>query len=73
MEKVSLKGIPSYSVINLTGVSDMGKSPMVEQFTVFRASKGDKVAFITVETPANFVSASLKLRAVAMGLDFEQF
>jgi hypothetical protein len=40
LEKVSLKGIPSYSVMNLTGVSDTGKSLMAEQFTVFRASRG---------------------------------
>ena len=73
LEKVSLKGIPAYSVMNLTGVSDTGKSLMAEQFAVFRANRGDKVAFITVESPANFVSASLKLRAMAMGLDFDQF
>jgi KaiC domain protein len=73
LEKVSLKGIPAYSVMNLTGVSDTGKSLMAEQFTVFRASRGDRVAFVTVESPANFVSASLKLRAMAMGLDFDQF
>jgi len=73
LEKVSLKGIPSYSVMNLTGVSDTGKSLMAEQFTVFRASQGDKVAFITVESPANFVVASLKLRAAAMGLNFDDF
>lgn len=59
--------------MNLTGVSDTGKSLMAEQFTVFRASRGDRVAFVTVESPANFVSASLKLRAMAMGLDFDQF
>jgi KaiC domain protein len=73
LEKVSLKGIPAYSVMNLTGVSDTGKSLMAEQFTVFRASQGDKVAFITVESPANFVVASLKLRAAAMGLNFDDF
>jgi len=71
--KESLKGIPAYSVLNLTGVADTGKSIMAEQFTVYRASKGDKVAFITVESPANFVVASLKLRAIAMGLNFDQF
>ncbi len=69
----NLGGIPAYSVFNITGVSDTGKSLMVEQFTVKQASKGDKVAFITVETPANFVALSLKLRANAMGLDFESF
>jgi len=71
--KESLKGIPAYSVMNLTGVADTGKSLMAEQFTVYRASKGDKIAFVTVETPANFLVASLKLRAIAMGLDFNKF
>ncbi len=71
--KKSLGGIPAYSVFNITGVSDTGKSLMVEQFAVKQASKGEKVAFITVETPANFVASSLRLRAHAMGLDFESF
>ena len=71
--KKALGGIPAYSVFNITGVSDTGKSLMVEQFAVTKASKGEKVAFITVETPANFVVASLKLRASAMGLNFEEF
>ncbi len=71
--KKNLGGIPAYSVFNITGVSDTGKSLMVEQFTVKQASEGHKVAFITVESPANFVAASLKLRAAAMGLEFEKF
>ncbi|EDP74193.1 KaiC domain-containing protein [Hydrogenivirga sp. 128-5-R1-1] len=71
--KKNLGGIPAYSVFNITGVSDTGKSLMVEQFAVKQASEGHKVAFITVETPANFVAASLKLRAAAMGLEFEKF
>ena len=71
--KKTLGGIPAYSVFNITGVSDTGKSLMVEQFTVKQASEGHKVAFITVESPANFVAASLKLRAAAMGLEFEKF
>jgi len=71
--KKNLGGIPAYSVFNITGVSDTGKSLMVEQFTVKQASEGYKVAFITVESPANFVAASLKLRAAAMGLEFEKF
>ncbi len=71
--KESLKGIPAYSVFNVTGVSDTGKSIMVEQFAVKRASEGDKVVFVTVESPGNFVAASLKLRASAMGLEFEKF
>ncbi len=71
--KKNLGGIPAYSVFNLTGVNDTGKSLMAEQFTVKQASEGHKVAFITVEAPANFVIASLKLRAAAMGLNFEDF
>ncbi|MGC9188398.1 MAG: KaiC domain-containing protein [Sulfurihydrogenibium sp.] len=71
--KKTLGGIPAYSVMNITGVSDTGKSLMVEQFSVHQASKGNKVAFITVESPANFVVASLKLRASAMGLNFDDF
>ena len=70
--KKSLGGIPAYSVFNLTGVSDTGKSLMGEQFAVFQANKGKKVTFITVESPANFVIASLRLRATAMGINFEK-
>ncbi len=43
---------------------------MAEQFAIEQARRGQKVAFITVETPANFVVAGLKLRATAMGYDF---
>ncbi len=71
--KKSLGGIPAYSVFNITGVNDTGKSLMVEQFTVEQARKGHAVAFITVESPANFVIASMKLRAAAMGYNFEEF
>jgi len=71
--KKPLNGIPAYSVFNITGVNDTGKSLMVEQFAVKQASGGKKVAFITVETPANFVASALKLRATAMGLKFEEF
>ncbi|WP_029520652.1 KaiC domain-containing protein [Persephonella sp. IF05-L8] len=71
--KKSLGGIPAYSVFNITGVNDTGKSLMVEQFTVEQARKGHKVAFITVESPANFVIASIKMRAAAMGYNFDEF
>ncbi len=73
LKKKSLGGIPAYSVFNITGVSDTGKSLLVEQFAVKQASQGEKVAFITVETPANFVASALKLRATAMRLEFENF
>ena len=71
--KKTLGGIPAYSVFNITGVSDTGKSLMVEQFAVKQASEGKSVAFITVESPANFVVTALKLRAAAMGFDFSKF
>ncbi|RUM50892.1 MAG: KaiC domain-containing protein [Hydrogenothermus sp.] len=71
--KKPLGGIPAYAVFNITGVNDTGKSLMAEQFTVKQASEGHKVVFITVETPANFLASSLKLRATAMGLEFEKF
>lgn len=64
-----LNGIPKYSVCNITGVNDTGKSIMAEQFSVYQAYLNKKVCFITLETPANFVVASMKLRAKAMGLD----
>lgn len=71
--KKSLGGIPAYSVMNITGVSDTGKSLMVEQFAIEQANKGSKVIFITVESPANFVAASLQIRATAMGYNFKDF
>ena len=70
--RVPLGGIPRYAVVNLTGVSDTGKSLMAEQFAISQAARGEPVAFITVETPANFVAASLRERARAMGVDFEE-
>ena len=70
--KKSLGGIPEYAVVNLTGVSDTGKSLMVEQYTVKQAQRGDAVALITVESPAPFVTMSLKERATAMGIDFSE-
>ena len=70
--KKPLGGIPAYSVFNITGASDTGKTLFVEQFTIKQASRGKRVAFITVETPASFVSVSLKERAKAMGENFEE-
>ena len=63
-----LGGIPAFSVCNITGVNDTGKSIMAEQFAIFQA-QNSKVCFITVETPANYVVASMKLRAKAMNID----
>ncbi len=70
--KKPLGGIPAYAVVNLTGVSDTGKSLMVEQYTVMQAQRGDTVAFITVESPAPFVTMGLRERATAMGVDFSE-
>ncbi len=69
-EKVSLGGIPAYSVVNVTGMPDTGKSLMAEQFTIKQASMGEKVCFVTVESPASFLAAGLKERAAAMNVDF---
>ncbi len=69
--KKPLGGIPAYSVVNITGVSDTGKSLMAEQYTVMQASRGEAVAFITVESPAHFTVAGIRERAKAMGMDFE--
>jgi len=65
--KKSLGGIPAYAVFNVTGISDTGKSLFVEQFAVAQAARGEKVAFVTVESPAVFVAKGLEMRAVAMG------
>jgi len=65
--RMPLGGIPRYSVVNLTGISDTGKSLMAEQFAVKQAARGKRVAFVTVETPATFLSVGLKERAFAMG------
>jgi RecA/RadA recombinase len=57
---IPLGGIPQYSVFNITGISDTGKSLMAEQFAIKQASLGNSVAFITVESPAHFVASSMK-------------
>jgi len=66
--KKPLGGMPKYSVCNLTGINDTGKSLMAEQFAIHRA-QFEKVCFVTTETPANFVVSSMKLRAAAMNID----
>lgn len=66
---INLGGIPQYSVFNLTGISDTGKSLIGEQFAVKQASLGNSVAFITVESPAHFVATSMKSRAASMGIE----
>ena len=71
LRKKSLGGIPYLSVINITGVSDTGKSLMVEQYAVNQAYHGYKVLFVTVESPSSFVGMGLKERAKAMGYSWE--
>ncbi len=70
-KKVPLGGIPYRAVINVTGIPDTGKSLLGEQFAVKQASMGYPVVFITVESPAPFVSQGLMQRAAAMGIDWD--
>ena len=67
-----LGGLPSYSVINLTGIADTGKSLLAEQFALMQASLGYKVLFVTVEAPAQFLYTAFKERAEALGKDFSK-
>jgi KaiC domain protein len=67
--KETLNGFPKYAVINITGVSDTGKSLIAEQFAIKQASLGNTTIFITVETPAVFLISSLRQRALAMGIE----
>ncbi|NPA86743.1 MAG: KaiC domain-containing protein [Candidatus Diapherotrites archaeon] len=69
-KKVPLGGIPYRAVVNVTGIPDTGKSLLAEQFAVKQASLGYPVAFVTVESPAPFVSQGLLQRANAMGIDW---
>ncbi len=70
--KKPLGGIPHLAVINITGVPDSGKSVLAEQFAAYQASKGYKVLFVTVESPAKFLYNALKMKSIALGLDFEE-
>lgn len=70
--KRPLGGIPRYSVMQVTGISDTGKSLLVEQFAVEQARRGETVIFVTTESPAPFVVLGLKQRAQAMGTAFEE-
>ncbi len=67
-----LGGIPSYSVINVTGVADTGKSLLAEQFALTQALRGYRVLFVTVESPVQFLHSSLKKRAELVGADFNK-
>lgn len=67
----TLGGIPRYAVLQVTGVSDTGKSLPVEQFAVERARHGETCVFVTTEAPGPFAALSLQLRARAMGVPVE--
>ncbi len=66
-----LGGYPHRAILNITGTPDTGKSLMVEQFAIKQASLGYPVCFVTTEQPAEFLAASLRQRAMAMGIRFE--
>ena len=70
--KKPLGGIPFLSVINITGLPDSGKSVLAEQFAVVQASRDYKILFVTVESPANFLYTSMKVKAEYLGLDFSK-
>ncbi len=70
-KKVPLGGIPSLAVVNLTGVSDTGKSLIAEQFAITQAALGYPVLFVTVESPSAFLAQGLRGRANAMGVEWE--
>ena len=68
---VPLGGFPRYAAVHVTGVSDTGKSLLAEQFALAQAARGEGVVFVTVESPAAFVSVGLQQRRLAMGLPEE--
>ena len=69
--RVPLGGIPRYSIMNVTGVADTGKSLMVEQYALTQAGRGEPVVFVTVESPALFVVMGMRERAKALGIPQE--
>ena len=71
VKKVPLGGFPSSAVIHITGVPDTGKSLMGEQFALSQASRGYNVLFVSVEIPTPFLAQSLKERARALRIDWE--
>jgi KaiC domain protein len=70
--KKPLGGLPYLSVFNISGIPDTGKSLFAEQFAAYQASKGYKVLFVTVESPANFLYSAIKEKCKALGLDFDE-
>jgi len=71
VKKVPLGGFPSSAVIHITGVPDTGKSLMGEQFALSQASRGYNVLFVSVEIPTPFLAQSLKERARALRIEWE--
>ena len=69
--KNSLGGIPAFSVVNLTGMPDTGKSLIANQYTIKQTSMGYPVLFVTTETPAEFLILSLRYKAKAMEVDWD--
>ena len=65
-----LGGIPYLSVLNVTGVPDTGKSVLAEHFAIAQANNDYRILFITVESPANFLFTSMKMKAEYLGADF---
>ncbi len=70
--KVPLGGVPARAVLNITGVPDTGKSLLVEQFALTQAGAGYRLLYVSTESPAPFLYTSLKSRAEAMGIDFQE-
>ncbi|SMB94685.1 KaiC domain protein, AF_0795 family [Thermanaeromonas toyohensis ToBE] len=70
--KVPLKGLPSASVVHLTGVPDTGKTLMAEQFALTQAARQFATLFVTVEVPAPFLAQGLRQRAQALRLAWEE-
>ncbi len=71
-KKVPLGGFPSSAVIHITGIPDTGKSLMGEQFALSQASRGYNVLFVSVEIPTPFLAQSLKERARALRIEWEE-
>ena len=71
-QKKPIGGIPNQSIINLTGIPDTGKSLLVEQFAVVQANSGNKVLFVTVESPAYFLTNSVKIKCDYLNFDFNK-
>lgn len=71
-QKKPLGGLPAYSVMQVTGIADTGKSLLAEQFALTQTSRGYKVVFVTAESPAPFLYPVFKERSRLLGIDFAQ-